>query len=271
MAIVSCGAFATDLSISAFVVMALGQVISTSAAVLAIKFVVHALDWLLMGLISLFTRLTKKTEPSTFKSTISGDGNRNDDSTGCSSVLYPILLAALYFGLMRYTKASTAFFVADFYADSLTRWAIMIPAWRVICLMATLGDLVLKDLLSPAAKLIKVLSMPTWMMPLAKLERGNLSLYGAKIEVTYVRMTASGPNVYGVDIMVNRANTWSVTTTMTEVRSLRDCMACEVADGAILHTFQIDSTDDVQAFLDAITLKRTWSAVPSLRNFCRMH
>ncbi|CAK4519764.1 unnamed protein product [Aphanomyces euteiches] len=76
---------------------------------------------------------------------------------------------------------------------------------------------------------------------------------------------------YGVDIVVDRANTWSITATMAQVRSLRDCMAYEVDDGEMLHSFQIDSTDDVQAFLDTITSKRTWSAAPSLRNFCRMH
>ncbi|KAG9401454.1 hypothetical protein AC1031_009319 [Aphanomyces cochlioides] len=80
--------------------------------------------------------------------------------------------------------------------------------------------------------------MPTWIMPLAKLERGELergelSLYGAKIEVTFVRMTDSVPNVHGVEIMVNCANTLSITATMAQVRSLRDCMAYEVADGEV--------------------------------------
>ena len=47
MAIVFCWAFETDLTVSALVVMALGQGISTSAAVNAVTFVMHALNWLL--------------------------------------------------------------------------------------------------------------------------------------------------------------------------------------------------------------------------------
>ncbi|KAH9142022.1 hypothetical protein LEN26_005165, partial [Aphanomyces euteiches] len=236
MAVVSYGALATNLSLSAFCVMALGQVIFAFAAVNAIACVVDALDCLLMGYVSLLAMCAK--------------------TPGRFSPVHVFATTVLFGTISFLTKnVAVVYFLANFCVDSMCRWIFMIVAWHVIRLVASVGDWLFLALLSLVAKRI---TFPLkWMMPHSKLERGEMSLHGAKMEVSYVRMTALCANVYGVDIVVDHANTWSIMATMAQVRSLRDCMAYEVDDGEMLHSFQIDSTDDVQAFLDTITSKRT--------------
>ncbi|CAK4840911.1 unnamed protein product [Aphanomyces euteiches] len=222
MAVVYYGALATDLSLFAFCVMALGQVLSAFAAVVAITCVIDALDCLLMCYVSMLANHAKAPTHERF--------------SPIHVFVTTVLFGTFYFLT---EKDAVVYSLANFCVDSMCRWILMIVAWHVIRLVASVGDWLLLSLLSPVAKRIKFPSK--WMMPHSKLERGELSLHGAKMEVSYVRTTALCANVYGVDIVVDRANTWSITATMAQVRSLRDCMAYEVDDGEMLHTFQIDS------------------------------